>query len=716
MWRGAVTRRLGLTAALLLAAGCGRSRGAQVDAAAGAGGAAAGVAGGQAGAGAGGGGGGGKGGRAGSAGGAQTDGGVTAATLGLTPCRDLSPPAVSIVAAAGGGYFLATNPLGASLISNGTWQIPRTFTGQLGHMSAGAIAPDASWGATIGDDDTLRIWRASDGKEIGHVVLGAAPGAVAASPVGNLAVVGDSAGTVMGVDPATGMPLWKATTIGGAVQSILFTPDGQTLVVGTPKDFEWRSAVSGDLVRTYPTPAGDGGLSSDAGVGATFAPAAALSPDGTRLAVSTGDASGGTAVKVIATTDGSQIGPVLNGQHQVSALAFSADGTQLVVGSLAGAVLYDVATDMAVRTFETSVPPDDLTLSPDGTILAVAALDLHFYQFSDGTEVNTSGQTGFIWSGMFARDGVREVFGGVAGPTQIWDAAQGLRLRVIPRSSALGNQGSVIFSPTDQLLVAFNATGTTWDVTQGTIASTVTFAGLISYDSISNAVFTPDGKKIIGVNLSGNYGAVTLWDASSGAILRTWTAHGTDVNALALSPDGTVLATAGFEQPPPDGGIVPVGIDIKLWDVASGALLVTMVGHTDIINSVAFSPDGKLLLAGDRHGLVRLWSVPGGQTVRDLATGPIPVVGAELDTFGNSVAFSPDGKTVAAAGVDWTITSGHTGVIALWSTATGAVVGRLLSLADANLGYIAWSPSGNLLTAGSADGMRVWCLDELATR
>src|SRR5262245_37871171 len=78
---------------------------------------------------------------------------------GLTPCRDLSPDAISIVAAASSPHFLASSALGASVIAIDGWQVPRTFAGHLGHILAGAIAPDASWGATIGDDRRLRIWR-----------------------------------------------------------------------------------------------------------------------------------------------------------------------------------------------------------------------------------------------------------------------------------------------------------------------------------------------------------------------------------------------------------------------------------------------------------------------------------------------------------------------------------------------------------------------------
>ena len=652
---------------------------------------------------------------AGGTSGTSGDGGVTAASIGLTPCRDLSPNAISLTAAASSPHFLASGPLGASVIGTDGWRLARTFTGQLGQISAGVLAPDASWGATIGDDGALRIWRTSDGKETSRLMLAATPSALAASPAGDLLAVGDSTGTIVGVDPTTGASRWTATAAGGVVQSLHVTPDGRTVLAGTPSGFEWRTVTSGDLLRRFPAPApADGGANVDAGAPTVFAPAAALSPDGSRFAYATGDAFEASTVKVVAAADGAPIGPGLTRQPRVSALAFSGDGTELVVGTTDGASVYDVTSGARVRTLASDDFPRAIAVSADGGIVAVAGLYLRFYRFSDGALLNTFGQTGFIWTGMFARDGRRLEFPGVGGPTQVWDAVEGSRIGLIERATTSGNQGAVIFSPTDQLFVAFNSSGTYWDIGQGTVAATVTFATSGGFDTIYNALFTPDGRTLVGTHDSTNPGELVFWDARTGAVLRTLSAHAGGLTALALSPDGTVLASAGYEQPLPDGEVIPLMNVIKLWDLASGALLVRLDGHTEIVNSIAFSPGGDLLVSGGREGLVRLWSLPDGRVVHDLANGRIPTGGATFNSFGNSVAFSPDGTRVAAAGTDWTITSGHSGVIALWSVADGSLAGRLLSLADANLGYITWSPAGNLLAAGSANGMRIWCLDDLS--
>ena len=636
----------------------------------------------------------------------QPDGGTTAVAIGLTPCRDLAPIAGAIAAAASSSHFLVTNPLGSSVIAIDGWRVLRTFTGHRGDILAGAIAPDASWGATIGDDRALRIWRALDGKETARLDLEEMPAAIAASPTGDRIAVGDVGGVVTAVDPHSGVKQWTAVAGAGAVGSLHFAPDGKTLLVGTPAAFQWRDAASGSLLRSFPD-LPDGGASADAGTGMTILPPSALSVDGTRVAYGFGDALGYSNVRVVSAVDGMPIGPTIANVNHLVALAFSNDGTQLVVsGQLAGTI-YDVAGAAPARHLVSNSGLGALAVSADGETLAAGISGLSFYRLSDGVMLNRFDPIGF--GGMFARDGRRlEIPGaGVDGPTQIWDAAAGTRLRQITRASSNGNQGSVIFTPSDQLLVIFNGTATTWDIDQGTIISTVALEGSSGFDTVTAALLTPDGRTLIGYKALAITGDILFWDATTGALVRTVAAHGMNLTGLALNRTGDVLASAGYE---------PASVNlIKLWDVAQGTLIATLAGHTQQINDLGFSPDGTLLVSGDQYGLVRLWSVPSGETVRDLATGPFGVTNvAGNNQFGHFVAFSPDGTKVASSGVDWRITNGHTGAIALWSVADGSLVGHLHSLGEANLDHLIWSPAGDLLAAGTGRGMRVWCLDELA--
>ena len=83
--------------------------------------------------------------------------------------------------------------------------------------------------------------------------------------------------------------------------------------------------------------------------------------------------------------------------------------------------------------------------------------------------------------------------------------------------------------------------------------------------------------------------------------------HGSHVNSVAFSPNGTLLATGSDDT------------TIKLWRVSDGAFVRTLAGHTSSVNSIAFSPDGTLLVSGSSDRTVRLWRVSDGTLARTLS-------------------------------------------------------------------------------------------------
>ena len=92
-----------------------------------------------------------------------------------------------------------------------------------------------------------------------------------------------------------------------------------------------------------------------------------------------------------------------------------------------------------------------------------------------------------------------------------------------------------------------------------------------------------------------------------GTVLQTITTGQTGaINALAFSPDGTILASASADM------------TIDLWNVSDGALMNTLVGHTDSVNAVAFSPDGQTLASGSSDQTIDLWNVSDGTLLNTL--------------------------------------------------------------------------------------------------
>ena len=149
---------------------------------------------------------------------------------------------------------------------------------------------------------------------------------------------------------------------------------------------------------------------------------------------------------------------------------------------------------------------------------------------------------------------------------------------------------------------------------------------------------------------------------------------------IAYSPDGALLAVAS-------------SIGIWLYDTGTYQEVALLTGHTNRAYSVAFSPDGNTLASGggsqDMTSL-RLWDVTTGQSIATL-TGH----GARV----YSVAFSPDGRTLASGSYDNTIR--------LWDAMTGVHKGTLTG--HTRIRSIAFSPSGNTLASGNTDGtIHLW--------
>ncbi|MCS6936254.1 MAG: WD40 repeat domain-containing protein [Candidatus Bipolaricaulota bacterium] len=169
----------------------------------------------------------------------------------------------------------------------------------------------------------------------------------------------------------------------------------------------------------------------------------------------------------------------------------------------------------------------------------------------------------------------------------------------------------------------------------------------------------------------------------------TLSGHTSVVTSVAFSPDGKLLASGAQDN------------TVKLWEVASGQEVRTLSGHTSYVRSVAFSPDGRLLASGALDQTIKLWEVASGSLVRTLS-GPTNIV--------FSVAFSPDGQLLASDSCGRTDRSGRCiqGEIKLWEVSSGREV-RTLSGHTRGVWSVAFSPNGQLLASGANDrNIKLW--------
>lgn len=156
-------------------------------------------------------------------------------------------------------------------------------------------------------------------------------------------------------------------------------------------------------------------------------------------------------------------------------------------------------------------------------------------------------------------------------------------------------------------------------------------------DKISGLALTPDRMSLITVAST----QASLWELATRSVRRSWSVHPTRVQTVACSPDGKFIATAGF------------GNEVKLWRIEDGSDAGTLVGGNTSLQSLAFSPDGKRLIAGTMSaeqpqipGEVIVWEI---ESKRALP----PLAGHRLGIW--KIAVAPDGSQIASASEDGTV-------------------------------------------------------------
>jgi WD40 repeat protein len=439
----------------------------------------------------------------------------------------------------------------------------------------------------------------------------------------------------------------------------------------------------------------------------------------------------------------------------VNSAVFSPDGSLVATAAQKGQVhIYRTQSHTLLHTIKVGSAVNVARFSPNGALLAVgsAGAKVLLYDVKSGELQHTLTTNGAVFDVAFVGGGTTLVTGEASFDARMWDVATGSAIRTLPQaaaatklavsldgaqfavmangqavahiySAATGDELGFVQQPGELTDLAFSPNGkylVTTGRRNGFVWDAHTFAQLHILSGheapITDVVFANDGRVIT----SSVDSAARVWDPATGEPLFTLLGqHQQKVLAVAVSPDGTQIATASADN------------TVRLWNSPLGSTPLLLGGHTDSVSSAVFSPDGRFLLTGSADGTARLW---------DTAVAKLTPVGSHAGAV-SAVAFSPDGSSVLSGSADGTaklwrngslaqtfrqggkvtdavfgpggrvvLTAGDDGTAKLWRAADGALLATLTH--GSPVRAAAFAPDGRTIVTAADDGtVRLWTED-----
>lgn len=323
--------------------------------------------------------------------------------------------------------------------------------------------------------------------------------------------------------------------------------------------------------------------------------------------------------------------------------------------------------------------PSDAPNQASGAHAASGAVDLYGDPLPEsarlrlGTMRFRHGQ--IVANVFFTHDGKRLISASSrADPTiSVWEVPSGKPIR---QSAGSTLNARMALSPDDTILAGGAEPNRTilYDVATGRVIRE--FRG--HQGKVVGHAFSPDGKRLV---TGSQDKTVRVWDVASGREQAVLRAHESEVSAVLFSPDGTLTASGD------DDG------KIALWDPARNRI-VRRLSVPDTILMLAFSPDGKYLVATRVGENACMWDVNTGEIVRQFYGLPW------------SIAFSNDGKLLAAG--DGSSSYPTSAVVALWDPRSGKELRRLRGH-HGPITALTFSPDNRMLASGAADAtVHLW--------
>jgi WD40 repeat protein len=534
------------------------------------------------------------------------------------------------------------------------------------HYYAAAFSPDGEWLAAADHNGTLTLHEVSVGKNTR--LVGKHDGlviALAFTPDGKrLAAAGGQGGRVTVWDvPAAKQIRLLDLTHNSACFSLAFSPDGKLLAmadsdnrgqvwdavtwqqrytfhaagVAFAPDGKLLAATDLDgLVRLLEPATGKEVAKFLSGRSRFFAPVA-FSPDGKLLAEGCDD-----GVRLFDVAKRQELHRAPAAPHGVPRLAFSRDGKALAFTAGYSVRVWDVAA------WRERFPPDGhiteidaLAYSPDGKTLASGGTNddcVLFWDVATGKQqraIDCERQgvhcLAFAPDGKALAAGLTPYEGREHSAVAVWDAASGKRLH---RLGHYLGASAVAYSADGAWLAANDLGISVWDAKTGERRAAIQPAGQMTHA----LAFSRRGQTL----LFTSYGLpLAEWDVATGKELREFEGRPLPHLGMAVFPSGRYVAV-GWRY----GSGTPTRNPIRIWEIATGQEVAALCPDESMADAVAVSADGRLIACLRHDGTIRVHDAMTGDELRRFKDAALPM----------TIAFGPDGKTLASAGWDTTVT------------------------------------------------------------
>ena len=477
------------------------------------------------------------------------------------------------------------------------------------------FSPDGQQLTSCDEKDSVTSWNVEDGQTrwtFSQPDLH--PTGLSYDMQGHRVAVGGGLGNVTMLDADTGQILTTISAHTNWLTGVAFHPNSQQIATSS----EDRTAKVWNVA--------DGSLAFELVGHDDVVTGVAYSPDGLTIGTSSRDG----MVKLWDAKTGEHRMNLLGHSNWVMSLSFASDGQQVASVSIdATACVWSTDLNAEMRTLvRRNVPLTCVTYDPSAQRMIIGDLQggLTICNATDGSiyheiaahQYNLSDVEVIPHSHLIATCGQDHL-------VKIWNMETGELLRVLKghtahiRALAVAPDGRKLYTASEDKTVRV------WDVESGEENHQLK----LPHSQLAMAL-SPDGS----VLATSGTKRIGIWETTNWTNIKQLDGHTHVISSLAFSPDGQILASGGTDRA------------ICLWNVKAGKLIHKLLGHSNLVTSLSFNRSGRRLASGSHDCTVRLWDTTAGYELLGLK---------HHKNWVNCVTFDPSDCQIASASQDQTV-------------------------------------------------------------